>query len=998
MKIWKKNNQYKDIIKGLKSKDKVTVSGLTDSALSSLTAEIFDQIKSNILIVVEKEKDISIWTERINSFSKASAMPFPSDYPSKQIQTIKELLEPEPGIVICCQDSVKESVYSPSIYRAKTIGMKTGEKRYTEIVNKLAQGNYIRCDVVGEQGEFARRGKVIDFWPPGSQEPIRILFEKNTIKQIKTFNPLDQRSKKEIEKAEIIPAEFPDKAEADIKEYLGDDYILVLPEEEYREGLVDNKETGTLQRVYLKKAHHEFSTRSVSYAQSFSEVIKELESIKESGYKSVFTAPGEHELDKLLQTVEQEAGIKGDGFVSNLDQGFICDDIKTAVLTVGDILPYKKVISPQPPPPPHPMEEFSDLEPGDFVVHRRFGIGEFQGMEKVKHNSSISDFLKIKYAKEAALYVAVENADIIQKYIGSKWKTKLDSLSGKSWQRTIKTVRKSVEAVSKKLLHMYKQREKKGRSFEPHPEVEKEFAEYFPYKLTRHQKEAIQEVLEDMESDRAMDRLVCGDVGFGKTEVSMRASFRAVLNGSQVIVLAPTTVLARQHFHTFRKRFANFPVIIEMLSRLVSSSDQKRIIQKINDGRVDIVIGTHKLLSQKINFPNTGLLIIDEEQRFGVEQKEKLRFRFKNVDLLTTTATPIPRTLAMAMGKVKGFSLINTPPPGRQGIKTQVLGYNMDTIKKALKHEVHRGGQCYFVHSRVKTIKKVTENLKDKIPELKFKYIHGRMKSNKINSIMDEFITGDFDCLVTTTIIENGLDIPNVNTMIIDSAHRLGLADIYQLRGRIGRSSIKAYCFLMYPPHLELTPRVKERMSALKSFSALGSGFQLALRDLQIRGAGELLGPRQHGNIMKVGFEYYSTILKQEIAKLRGEEYIEPIEVEISLPVSAYIPEDYVQSSGLRLAFYRKLSSVTEKEKLKKIKDEIKDRFGEIPKQTENLIKIINIKIQASKAKIKEISIIDSEVVLKLISNEKIKKKLDKKNIFSNIKNHINSIQKITSK
>ncbi len=1001
MDIWNNNTEFKKLLERIKPGSNIKVSGLTDSALGSLVSGIFNELKLNTLIVTERENVISKWLNIIESFSSKKPMGFPADYPAHQIEVLKNLNVKEPSIVVGCIKSIQEKILAPVKFRENIITVKAGISTYREITEGLKDGNYRRVDVVGEPGEFAKRGEVIDSWAPGSDKPVRIIFELDKANTIKIFNPVTQRSVEAVDNIEIVPAEYPEDSDSTVLDYMGNNYVVFVLAEETEEHKYMHRfsaSAGIIQKVEVVKADFDFSSRTLRYTSTFSEIKNELEGLKETGYNIILSAPYKQELEKLKELVLEETGLEGRGIISSLDEGFIIEDLKLAIICIGDVLPSHRGTVYNPPPQQHPVKEFSDLSQGDYIIHRKFGIGQFEGIEKIKHGEVISDFLKLKYRASGKLYVAVENADHIQKYVGSKWNTTLDSLTGKSWSKTTHKVRESVKELSKKIIEVYRSRARKGISFKPYADMEKEFADYFPYKLTKHQEQAVDEVLNDMESDNAMDRLICGDVGYGKTEVSMRAAFRAVVNGYQIALLAPTTVLARQHFYTFRNRFRDSGVIIEMLSRLVPQSEQKSIIQRINDGRVDIVIGTHRLLSETVKFPSLGLIVIDEEQRFGVEQKEKLRFRFKNVDLLTTTATPIPRTLAMAFGRIKGFSLINTPPPGRIGIKTHTMPYELDTVRNAIRQEVKRGGQCYYVHSRVGTIAGVVKQLEKELKGIKFKYIHGRMRAEKINTIMSEFVDGEFDCLVSTTIIENGLDLPNVNTMIIDYAHKLGLADIYQLRGRIGRSSIKAYCYLMYPAHMELTEGMKERLSALSSFSAMGSGFQLALRDLQLRGSGELLGPQQHGNIMRVGFDYYTSILKEEIAKLKGENYVEPLDVEISLPVSAFIPENYIDSSGLRLAFYRRLSSITDIDELSSVKEEMKDRFGIIPEELDNLFNVIGIKIKASAAKIESVLLANRQLILKLASGEKVGTTVESKNIFHSVKEEIGRISRISTK
>ncbi|MGM0568413.1 MAG: transcription-repair coupling factor [Elusimicrobiota bacterium] len=968
--FWSKSKLFKELLSALSPGKAVYTSGLTEVAAASVGAELQKELGEQMLFTVSSDREIHSFADYIKSFSSVQILTLPSDDPVQRVKAADILLKEKDLILIASFPALKEGLALPGDFHKKEKVFKRGEKMYSPLIEILSSTGYMRVQTVGEPGEYARRGQVIDFWPPYSDKPLRVVFRGDKVMDIKEFNSSDQRSGPKKERGRVVPFSSPEN-EGSIADYFKKNSI-VFHTEDYQEFPPLPRGAKVLIQSAYKKADIKFSTSPFSYTSTFNAAISQVEALAEKDYRIFISSPSPSQAQSVIQTLKEEAGIEAEFFHSSLSEGFISEDLSAAILSPGDIFPSKKKVFHPEPPPSHPVEEFSDLNPEDYVVHRKFGIGIFKGIVKKSYSGMTSDFLKIEYASGGRLYVAVENADMVQKYVGSRWKTRLDSLSGKTWKKKTGKVRRSVEILAKKLIDVFKTRSRRGIAFPRHEELEKEFASNFPYKLTLHQREAVEETLKDMESDKAMDRLICGDVGFGKTEVAARAAFRAVINGYQVILVAPTTILARQHLATFEQRFSNFPVLIEHLSRLDSSSEQRIAVEKINSGKADIVIGTHRLFNKNIKFPSPGLIIVDEEQRFGVEQKEELRFRYKKVDLITTTATPIPRTLAMAMGRVKGFSLINTPPPGRQSVKTQVMPFDMDTIKEAVLKETSRGGQCYFVHNRVQGLGKIKDMLSKHVPGASFRYIHGRMSPASISLIMDDFRKGKFDVLVSTSIIENGLDLPNVNTMVINDAHRFGLSDIYQLRGRIGRRDMRAYCYLMYPRHMELTKKIKERLKALESFSSLGSGFQLALRDLQIRGAGELLGPRQHGNILKVGFDHYMEILKQEVAKAKGEEYIPPPEVEIHLPVSAYIPSDYIEDAPLRLAFYRKLSSVPGLNELKEIKEEMNDRFGPLPPRAKNLIEIINIKILASRSGVKQLSVRENKLVFKLVSGEKI--------------------------
>nr|MDA3792571.1 transcription-repair coupling factor [Elusimicrobiota bacterium] len=872
---------------------------------------------------------------------------------------------------------------------------------YNKLLDNLTGGYYVRNKVVPDEGDFARRGNVIDFWPPGRKNPVRVLFKDNIVESLKEFNAETQRSIKELTKAEVIPVNFnrQESATSYIGEYSSRKPVVINFGGQ-NDSFVKNKIFKSARPFYINITNYlppdfTFHSSLFNFSAGRKQIKSQLTLLKKSGYKFFIVAPTGGELKKAKNIIDETAGIVSDEISDEikgyLNEGFSIAELKTAVISIGDLSIQHKSIHHKryyAPPPAYNVSEASDLKSGDYVVHKHFGIGRFRGLSDAGTGGEAADYLKIEYRGGTNIFVSAESAAMVHKYSGKKAGIKVDSLTGTNWSERVRKVRESVKNFSSKLIQIHKGRRESGLAFEPHSEFEKEFADFFPYKLTEHQEEATKAVLKDMESGKAMDRLVCGDVGFGKTEVAMRAAFRAILNGRQVIFLAPTTVLCRQHFHTLLERFSEFPVIIEMLSRLVSPGESKETIKKINEGKVDIVIGTHALFSENLNFPAPGLLIIDEEQRFGVKQKEELRYKFKGIDTLTITATPIPRTLAMALGKVKGLSLINTPPPGRLGVKTVTMPFDKRKVKKVLVREMERGGQAFYIHSSIRDIKKVKNDLEREIDGLKTEYIHGRMNPSRIDEIMEKFIKGDFDCLVATTIVENGLDIPNVNTMIIDSAERMGLADIYQLRGRVGRSNIKGYCYIMYSK-ANLTEGVKKRVDALSSFSALGGGFQLALRDMQLRGAGDLLGKKQHGNIMKIGFEYYNDILAQELALIKGEKYVKIPEVEIEVPVKAFIPKEYISDESLRLAFYRKLSSIKTKAELKDIIDEISDRFGPVPEYLKALFKIINLKIEAAAAKIVKISAGRKNIDFVFLTEEKMQVSFTGGNILIFIKNEI---------
>lgn len=605
----------------------------------------------------------------------------------------------------------------------------------------------------------------------------------------------------------------------------------------------------------------------------------------------------------------------------------------------------------------------ADLAVGDYVVHVHHGIGRYLGIvekelppERVKR-----DYLEIAYADDARLYVPVDQVELVQKYIGPEGRApRLSRLGGGDWNRVKQRVRKRVQVLARDLLALYARRlESKGYAFSPDTIWQQEFEAAFPYEETPDQQQAIADVKRDMESPRPMDRLVCGDVGFGKTEVAIRAAFKAVQDAKQVAVLVPTTVLGQQHYRTFSERFARYPVRIEVLSRFRSPKQQKQLLDDLARGLIDIIIGTHRLLSDDVRFKDLGLLIIDEEQRFGVAHKEKIKMLRANVDVLTLTATPIPRTLQMSLGGVRDLSMIETPPEDRLPVQTYVLEYQPEVIQDAIRREIQRGGQIYYLHNRVQSISRCVAYLQGLVPEATFRVAHGQMKEEELEQVMLDFLNHEFDCLVCTTIIENGLDLPNVNTLIVERADWFGLAQLYQLRGRVGRSNRLAYAYFTFERDRVLTEQAEKRLRALQEFTEFGSGFKLALRDLEIRGAGNLLGAEQHGHMAAVGFELYNQMLREAVVELKGEAPpagpARPQAPVWDLRVDSYIPDSYIRDPRQKVELYRRLAQVETSPELEELENEVRDRFGRLPEPAEYLFKLAGLRVRARELEIREV-------------------------------------------
>ncbi len=620
------------------------------------------------------------------------------------------------------------------------------------------------------------------------------------------------------------------------------------------------------------------------------------------------------------------------------------------------------------------LSDFRDLKPGDYVVHVDHGIGMFDGLKTLELQDGVKEFVLLRYQDDARLYVPVERLDLIQKYtsVGGTRPT-LDRLGGTSWARTKSRIKKSMRDMAEELLKLYAQRQMvSGFSFSPDTPWQQEFEDAFEFELTQDQIEALAAVKSDMESPRPMDRLLCGDVGYGKTEVAMRAAFKAVMDGKQVAVLAPTTVLAFQHYNTFRERFTAFPVQIRLLSRFLSPKEQKRVLEELSTGKVDIIIGTHRLLSKDVEFSDLGLVIVDEEQRFGVSHKERLKALKTRVDVLTLSATPIPRTLNMALLGLRDMSIIETPPKNRLAIQTSVLRYTPEVIRSAIEMELARNGQVYYVHNRVETIHAAAAKVRELVPEARIGIAHGQMNERELERVMLKFVQGQLDVLVATTIIENGLDIPRVNTLIVDRADLYGLAQLYQLRGRVGRSDRRAYAYLLVPSEETLSEVARKRLATIREFSDLGTGFRVAALDLEIRGAGNLLGAEQHGHIQAVGFELYCKLLERTIEELRGEKPEQEISPSINLNLDIRIPETYIGDSSQRLRMYKRISSAVNEEQLRLLRQEMVDRYGAYPEPVENLFRYARLRLEAIALEILSIERNGNQVFLRFADHSKV--------------------------
>ena len=778
--------------------------------------------------------------------------------------------------------------------------------------------------------------------------------------------------------------------------------------------------TGLDQKLPGMKVNQKFSidVKNVnSYQNSFEILIKDLTRWKKEGYRVILLSPSrtrasrlasdlrEYDLRAYCPDVRETDSGNGGGdstgspdsgnpvavnaaankvrpgeilvTYGNLHRGFEYSLLKFVFITEGDMFGVEKKRKRRKKTnyQGKAIQSFTELSVGDYVVHEEHGLGIYKGIEKVERDKVIKDYIKIEYGDGGNLYLPATRLESIQKYAGAEAKKpKLNKLGGTEWNKTKTRVRGAVQEIARDLVKLYAARqEKAGFQYGTDTVWQREFEELFPYDETDDQMDAIDAVKKDMESRRIMDRLICGDVGYGKTEVALRAAFKAVQDSKQVVYLVPTTILAQQHYNTFVQRMKDFPVRVDMLSRFCTPARQKRTLEDLRKGMVDIVIGTHRVLSKDMQFKDLGLLIIDEEQRFGVAHKEKIKHLKENVDVLTLTATPIPRTLHMSLAGIRDMSVLEEPPVDRTPIQTYVMEYNEEMVREAINRELARNGQVYYVYNRVTDIDEVAGRVQALVPDAVVTFAHGQMREHELERIMADFINGEIDVLVSTTIIETGLDIPNANTMIIHDADRMGLSQLYQLRGRVGRSNRTSYAFLMYKRDKLLREEAEKRLQAIREFTELGSGIKIAMRDLEIRGAGNVLGAEQHGHMEAVGYDLYCKMLNQAVLALKGETLEEDsYDTVVECDIDAYIPGRYIKNEYQKLDIYKRISAIETEEEYMDMQDELMDRFGDIPRSVENLLKIASIRALAHQAYVTEVVINRQEVRLTMYQKAKL--------------------------
>lgn len=959
--------------------------------------------------------------------------------PVGRIESLKALTAQQSGIFIATVDALAKPIPSPSVFAQQSFTLEAGkEYPFEQLLARLDSLGFERKDFVETYGDFAVRGGILDIYSFVGEHPLRIEFWGDTIESIREFDAVSQRSIRDLQSASIVSS-LDNNVDKDnniytLFDYLDKNALLVIDdfpsiEREWKEAITKNGQSSLSWEFltnHLKRyrvIEHEritsFSDMSRIDFQStlqpvFQGAIKLLsEHIQRyisDGYDVCITCDTKDEALRIEELIEEEitnpdspptlqlplhefAEDTSSSFqhhwkilTGTLQNGFIYPPAKLVFLTEHEIFGRLKRRGRKGKPrfKGFTQKEARQLRRGDFVVHADFGIGRFEGLQTIKVRGVEQEVMRISYEDNDLVYVNLNYINRVKKYSSREGHLpKLTKLGTPQWDRLKSRARKKIKDIARDLISLYAQRKlASGISFSSDSHWQKEMEASFMYEDTPDQVKTIADVKLDMESASPMDRLICGDVGFGKTEIAVRVAFKAVLDGKQACLLVPTTILAQQHVNTFRDRIGRYAIRVDVLNRFRTKKDQTKILDDLQQGKIDIIIGTHRLLSKDVKFKDLGLLIVDEEHRFGVSAKEKIRQIKKNVDTLTLTATPIPRTLHFSLLGARDLSLINTPPRNRLPIHTEIAQFDLKLIREVILKEIHRGGQVYFIHDRVNNIEEIQSMLHRHIPEARFHIAHGQMKGHGLENTMMMFLEKKYDVLICTKIIESGIDIPSVNTIIINRADRFGLAELYQLRGRVGRSNIHAYAYLLTPPLSSLPRATLQRLQAIQEFTELGSGFNLAMRDLEIRGAGNLLGAEQSGFIMEMGFETYQKILEETVAELKEEEFSEMFsketqtsrrrmgETTIETDIESLIPSIYIESDAERLDIYRRLYGTVSLQEVEEFRRELRDRFGEYPEEVESLFATVELKILASELGFRKVDLLGNEITLTFPSTE----------------------------
>jgi transcription-repair coupling factor (superfamily II helicase) len=1032
------------------------VSGLTPPAAAMYAA--VSGARGRTLLVVPTDAlvesmtgDARFFLCALEGWSSAEAdravLPFPSheidpyrglaphlDIASARAHALDELVHGHARLVVASAAALLPRLSPPAKLAATSVTLTPGQDLSpTALGDLLAEAGYTRQDPVDQSGEFCVRGGVVDFFPAGAPQPLRLEFVGDSIESIRAYDPATQRSTGELDQAAVAPLQelFGDGEQQDrsatVFDYLwaGEPPAVLTwePEDVAAQALrVQERvhashedalarglrvpppaelfvawdeasrwlEEGTrLETLSVEGAEarprHIATQPAQEFAGRVQDWVAEIRRARERGDTVVFIAhsPGRAErtievlrdYDIFAAPMEAEETHSASVLVGtgHLSKGFRLVDAALQLYAETDVFEEEKRTHERRRSAARTfLSDFRDLKVGDLVVHVDHGIGVFVGLKRLDVGTTPQEFMELRYHGEDKLFVPVERLDLVQKYSGAS-RPSLDRLGGTTWEKAKTRVKKAMRDMAGELLKLYAARKAvPGHAFSPDSHWQQEFEDSFEWDLTPDQRTAIDDIKRDMESPTSMDRLLCGDVGYGKTEVAMRAAFKAVMDGKQVAFLAPTTVLAFQHHKTLKDRFAAFPVRIDMISRFRSKAEQKQTLEDLAAGKVEIIVGTHRLLSKDVRFRDLGLLVVDEEQRFGVAHKERIKQMRKRVDVLTMTATPIPRTLNMSLAGIRDMSIIETPPKDRLSIQTNVVKFDQEVIRRAILTEMERGGQVYFVHNRVESIFSLGALITRLVPEVRLVIGHGQMGEDELEKAMVDFVAHKYDVLLATTIIENGLDISNANTIVINRADRYGLSQLYQLRGRVGRSDRRAYAYLLVPPDDSLSQVAKKRLAAIREFSDLGSGFRVAALDLEIRGAGNLLGGEQSGHIEAIGFDMYMKLLEQTIQELKGEEVADDIRANVNLRVDLRIEDAYIPDMNQRLTVYRRMAAVRTEDELTRLTEEVRDRYGPLPDSVLNLAEYASIRVLAERIGLESLDREGQLVVLKFRPDAKL--------------------------
>lgn len=1064
---------------GRENTDKVYLTGLTGSSRAAVVSSVYDSTQAiHVVVIPEKEDAAYFYNDLVAFTGDESVFFFPSTYKRsvqyEQTEPANIVLRTEvlnhlasgkrKGIIVTYPESLMEKVISRRNLKKNTFSVTKGDKLSLEFLEEvLHEYNFERVDFVYEPGQYAIRGSIADVFSYSADLPYRIDFFGEEVDSIRTFNTDDQLSVELQKQISVIP-NIQDISIEEVNDsfmdFLPPSAIYWIEEPEYIKDKVNNIYEQTVQREesgqiagkkelimtgtrvleecnkfrmcefgktgYRGKENlFEFRTEPQPvFNKNFELLSEKLLSNKLLDYKTFIISENQSQIDRLgeiFAEINPEAHFIP--LIFNLHGGFTDHDLMISVFTDHQIFDRyhkfrirgyftkKESIS---------VKELTGLNPGDYVVHIDHGIGRFGGLEKIEVNGRLQEAIKLVYRDNDILYVGIHSLHRISKYKGKdNSEPKIYKLGSGAWQKLKQATKSRVKDIAKDLIQLYAKRmASEGYAFSPDSYLQRELEASFIYEDTPDQLSATVAVKEDMEAAHPMDRLVCGDVGFGKTEVAIRAAFKSVTDSKQAAILVPTTILALQHYKTFSSRLKGFPCRIEYLSRHKKPAEQKKIVADLAEGKIDIIIGTHKLVGQEVKFRDLGLLIIDEEQRFGVAVKDKLKKIKTNVDTLTLTATPIPRTLQFSLMGARDLSIINTPPPNRMPIVTELHGFNEEIIKEGIEYEVSRNGQVFFIHNRVENIKELQAKILRICPHVKTAIVHGKMQGPEVENVMFDFIQGDYDVLIATTIIESGLDIPNANTIFINEAHHFGLSELHQLRGRVGRSNKKAFCYLLAPPLNTLTHEARRRLKAIEEYSELGSGFNIAMQDLDIRGSGNLLGGEQSGFIADVGFETYQRILSEAMNELRetgmaqdddketkplqaiqpGTEaepgklktYVTDFQIDTDLEIM--FPDEYVSNISERIRLYKELNEIRNEEELLAFEQRITDRFGILPAPARSLLDIVRLKWIAVKLGMEKVLLKNNLMIAYFISDGNSPFYMSQ--LFVSVMNHVNHHQK----